>query len=100
MNIYIYYNLWITDTYKYIGITNVNTYILYDTYIGGWGVSPTGKSYLFRSCVRASEAACGWGTLLFPWRGFKSSKNDPVSCRVVPLPLAVVPLPNSLVEQF
>ena len=57
------------------------------------GVGPTRKSYSFRSCVRVSEAACGRGTLLFPWRGFKSSKNAPVSCRVLPLPLAAVPLP-------
>ena len=49
------------------------------------GVSPTRKSYSFRSCVRASEAECGRGTLLFPWRGLKSSRNAPVvSCRAPP----------------
>ena len=27
------------------------------SFCGGWGVSPTGKSYSFRSCVRACERA-------------------------------------------
>ena len=50
-------------------------------YIGGWGVAQTGKSYSFRSCVRASEAVCARGTMLFPWLGCGSSRNAP-ACRV------------------
>ena len=46
-------------------------------YIGGWGVVQTGKSYSFRSCVRASEAVCASGTMLFPWLGCGSSRNPP-----------------------
>ena len=34
--------------------------------------------------VRASEAACGRGTLLLPWRDFKSSKNVPAGGRAPP----------------
>ena len=49
---------------------------------GGWGVSPTGKSYSFRSCVRASEAACGRGTMLLPRLGCGSSQRAPGSGRV------------------
>ena len=66
------------------------------------GASPTRKSCSFRSCVRAGEAACGRGTFLFPWRGFKNSKNALVSCRVAscPPPLAAVPLLNSVVKQL
>ena len=46
------------------------------------GGSPTGKSYSFRSCVRASEAVCARGTMLFPWLGCGSSRNAP-GCRGV-----------------
>ena len=88
---------------------NIHRYIyiyiyIYISEVGG--VSPTGKSYSSRSYVRASEAARGRGTLLFPWRGFESSKSAPAggvvvsSCRVVPLTLAAVPLPNTLFKQF
>ena len=45
--------------------------------IRGWGVVQTGKSYSFRSCVRASEAVCASGTMLFPWLGCGSSRNPP-----------------------
>ena len=54
-------------------------------HIGGWGVSPTGKSYSFRSCVRASEAACGRGTMLLPRLGCGSSQRAP-TFRGVPFP--------------
>ena len=47
--------------------------------IGGWGVSPTGKSYSFRSCVRACEAACAREAMLFPRLGCGSSNNAPAS---------------------
>ena len=57
-------------------------------YIGDWGVSPTRKSYSFRSCVRASEAACALETILLARPGCGSSKNPacvvgacPSSCR-------------------
>ena len=40
-------------------------------------MSPTGKSYSFRSCVRASEAACARGTMLLPRLGRRSSGNAP-----------------------
>ena len=40
-------------------------------------MSPTGKSYSFRSCVRASEAACAREAMLFPMLGRGSSKNAP-----------------------
>ena len=53
-------------------------------------MSPTGKSYSFRSCVRASEAACARGTMLLPRLGRASSKSTPggVALRVpVPPPL-------------
>ena len=42
-------------------------------------MSPTGKSYSFRSCVRASEAACARGTMLLPWLGFGRSQRGPAS---------------------
>ena len=38
------------------------------------GVSPTEKSYSFRSYVRASEAVCARETMLLPRLGCKSSK--------------------------
>ena len=41
-------------------------------------MSPTRKSYSFRSCVRASEAACGRETTLFPMLGFGSLQRAPV----------------------
>ena len=47
------------------------------------GVSPTGKSASFRSCVRAcerarrGEAACGCETTLLPWLGFGTSDSPP-----------------------
>ena len=40
-------------------------------------MSPTGKLYSFRSCVRASEAACARGTLLLPWLGPGTSNSPP-----------------------
>ena len=52
-------------------------------------MSPTGKSYSFRSCVRASEAACARGTMLLPRLGRRSSGNAPPRGRVaraLPLP--------------
>ena len=48
------------------------------------GVSPTGKSYSFRSCVRASEAACACETMLLPWLGCGSSQRPPGCRRRVP----------------
>ena len=57
------------------------------------GVSPSRKSYSFHSCVRAGEAACGRGTLLFPWRGFKSSKSV-LECRAVSCPSLSSPCPS------
>ena len=56
-------------------------------YIGGWGVVLTGKSYSFRSCVRASEAVCVRDDVVSV-AGFFSSKNPPgsrASCLVVAL---------------
>ena len=50
--------------------------------VGGWGVSPTGKSYSFRSCVRASEAACGRETTLLPMLGFGRKQRAATSFRV------------------
>ena len=49
-------------------------------------MSPTGKSYSFRSCVRASEAACARETMLFPRLGRGSFNSPPAasSCRRVP----------------
>ena len=65
------------------------------------GVSPTGKSYSF-SFVRTCERSC-----VSPWdvvvsvAGFQKLRMCfRVSYRVVPLPLAAVPLPNSLIRQF
>ena len=56
-------------------------------------MGPTGKSYSFRSCVRASEAACARGTMLLPRLGCGTSKNAPrlpVCCVVLrALPLVV-----------
>ena len=49
-------------------------------------MSPIGKSYSFRSCVRACEAACARETMLLPRLGCGSSKNVPVSCLRVPFP--------------
>ena len=47
-----------SDIYSYIYISPyIYIHIYIYIYIGGWGVSPTGKSASFRSCVRASEAA-------------------------------------------
>ena len=49
------------------------------------GVSPTGKSYSFRSCVRASgrarrgEAACGREATLLPWLGFRTGNSAPAA---------------------
>ena len=40
-------------------------------------MSPTGKSDSFRSCVRASEAACGRETTLLPMLGFGSLQRAP-----------------------
>ena len=68
MYVYIY-------IYIYIYISEVGTVI------------PTGKSYSFRSCVRASEAACARETMLFPRLGRGSFKRAPASsCRVVACP--------------
>ena len=57
--------------------------------IGGWGVSPTGKSYSFRSCVRASEAACGRETTLLPFQGSVRSFCAPGRGWGVPFPCVV-----------
>ena len=57
-------------------------------------MSPTGKSYSFRSCVRASEAACACEAMSFPWLGFGSSQRAAVlRCCGVPraLPWPVLP---------
>ena len=61
-------------------------------------MSPTGKSYSFRSCVRASEAACGRGATLLPWLGCGSSKNPPP--RRVPRALPPSPLFEVLSKSF
>ena len=45
-------------------------------------MSPTGKSYSFRSCVRASEAACARETMLFPRLGRGSFNSTPAWRRV------------------
>ena len=70
--------------YKYIYIyiyVSLSFYIYkYVSEVGG--VSPTGRSYSFRSFVRASEAACGRRMVLLPWLGFGSSQRGPVSCGV------------------
>ena len=90
--IYIYMSTYVMARLWRPGIL-VHIYIY--IYISEAGaVSPTGKSYSFRSCVRASEAACSCGTLLFPWRVSKAPKvfGCVVSC--------VVPLPNSLVNNL
>ena len=48
-------------------------------------MSPTGKSYSFRSCVRASgrarrgEAACGREATLLPWLGFRTGNSAPAA---------------------
>ena len=57
-------------------------------------MSPTGESYSFRSCVRASEAACGRETTLLPMLGF-GRKQRAATCVVSrALPFAVAkPLP-------
>ncbi len=47
-------------------------------------MSPTGKSYSFRSCVRASEAACGRETTLLPWLCFGTSNSAPGPARPGP----------------
>ena len=44
-------------------------------FVGVWGVSPTGKSYSLRSCVRACEAACARETMLLPRLGGGSLEN-------------------------
>ena len=70
-------------------------YIIYIyIYIGGWGkksgAAPTGKSYSFRSCVRASgrarrgEAACGREATLLPWLGFRTGNSAPAARRALP----------------
>ena len=46
--------------------------------IGGWGVSPTGKSYSFRSCVRACEAVCARETMFLPMARIFLEKGPPV----------------------
>ena len=56
---------------------NVLKWLRRVAFVGGWWVSPTRKSYSFRSCVRASEAACGCGTMLFPWLGCGSTQRTP-----------------------
>ena len=43
-------------------------------------MSPTGKSYSFRSCVRASEAVCVRDDVV-SMAGFFCSRNAPGSCR-------------------
>ena len=49
--------------------------------VGGWGVSPTGKSYSFRSCVRACEAACACeGRCCFPSLGLRTFESTPCVC--------------------
>ena len=63
-------------------------YIYIYIYIGGWGVSPTGKSYSFRSCVRACEAVCACETMLLPIAGVSDVRKSSGVWRVaVPFPL-------------
>ena len=76
----------------YIGV-----YIyIYISEVGGKksGAAPTGKSYSFRSCVRASgrarrgEAACGREATLLPWLGFRTGNSAPAPAAGVPSPPA------------
>ena len=69
--------------YIYIFVSFAYTFIYIYIYIGGWGVSPTGKSYSFRSCVRAcerarrGEAVCGRETRFLPTGGCGSAQRAP-----------------------
>ena len=71
-----------------------NLFFLYKRTSEVGGVSPTGKSYSFRSCVRASgrarrgEAACGREATLLPWLGFRTGNSAPAPAAGVPSPPA------------
>ena len=57
------------------------------TYIGGWGVVPTGKLFRFRFVRAMRSCVCACETMLLPIAGFVSPQNPPagraLACRLV-----------------